>query len=122
MEYIPEPFRIKMVEPIRKTTKEERQQYLKEAQYNAFRLRARDVYIDCITDSGTSAMSQNQWSAMFLGDESYAGAESFYRLEASVQDVFGMPYVQPTPGTGRRLHHGQHLRQKGQVCHRQYAL
>ena len=96
MEYIPEPFRIKMVEPIRKTTREERQQYLKEAQYNAFRLRARDVYIDCITDSGTSAMSQNQWSAMFLGDESYAGAESFYRLEASVQDVFGMPYVQPT--------------------------
>ena len=57
-----------MVEPIRKTTREERQQYLKEAQYNAFRLRARDVYIDCITDSGTSAMSQNQWSAMFLGD------------------------------------------------------
>lgn len=96
MQYIPEPFRIKMVEPIRKTTKEERQQYLKEAQYNAFRLRARDVYIDCITDSGTSAMSQNQWSAMFLGDESYAGAESFYRLEASVQDIFGMPYVQPT--------------------------
>ena len=73
-----------------------RQQCLKEAQYNAFRLKARDVYIDCITDSGTSAMSQNQWAAMFMGDESYAGAESFYRLEASVQDVFGMPYVQPT--------------------------
>ena len=96
MQYIPEPFRIKMVEPIRKTTKEERQKCLQEAQYNAFRLKARDVYIDCITDSGTSAMSQNQWAAMFLGDESYAGAESFYRLEASVQDVFGMPYVQPT--------------------------
>ena len=77
MEYIPEPFRIKMVEPIRKTTREERQQYLKEAQYNAFRPRARDVYIDCITDSGTSAMSQNQWTATFLADESYAGAESF---------------------------------------------
>lgn len=94
--YIPEPFRIKMVEPIRKTTREERQEYLKEAQYNAFRLRAKNVYIDCITDSGTSAMSQDQWSAMFLGDESYAGAESFYRMQASVQDVFGMPYVQPT--------------------------
>jgi tryptophanase len=91
-----EPFRIKMVEPIRKTTKAERQQYLKEAQYNAFRLRARDVYIDCITDSGTSAMSQNQWAAMFYGDESYAGCESFYRLKDSVNDVFGMPYVQPT--------------------------
>lgn len=96
MEYVPEPFRIKMVEPIHKTTREQRQQCLKEAQYNAFRLRARDVYIDCITDSGTSAMSQNQWSAMMLGDESYAGAESFYRLQASVQDIFGMPYVQPT--------------------------
>ena len=96
MEYIPEPFRIKVVEPIRKTTKEERRKYLKEAGYNAFRLRSRDVYIDCITDSGTSAMSQNQWSAMMLGDEAYAGAESFFRLEKSVQDVFGMPYVQPT--------------------------
>ena len=91
-----EPFRIKMVEPIKKTTKAERQQWLKEAQYNAFRLRAENVYVDCITDSGTSAMSQDQWSAMFQGDESYAGCKSFYRLEKSVQDVFGMPYVQPT--------------------------
>ncbi len=91
-----EPFRIKMVEPIRKTTKAERQEYLKQAQYNAFRLRAKDVYIDCITDSGTSAMSQNQWGAMFQGDESYAGCESFYRMEASARDVFGLPYVQPT--------------------------
>ena len=65
-----EPFRIKMVEPIKKTTKAERQQWLKEAQYNAFRLRAENVYVDCITDSGTSAMSQDQWSAMFQGDES----------------------------------------------------
>lgn len=91
-----EPFRIKMVEPIKKTTKAYRQECLKKAQYNAFRLRAEDVYIDCITDSGTSAMSQDQWSAMFQGDESYAGCKSFYRLEASVQDVFGMPFVQPT--------------------------
>lgn len=91
-----EPFRIKMVEPIKKTTRAYRQQCLEAAQYNAFRLRAEDVYVDCITDSGTSAMSQEQWSAMLLGDESYAGSKSFYRLEASAQDVFGMPYVQPT--------------------------
>lgn len=91
-----EPFRIKMVEPIKKTTKTERQQWLKEAAYNAFRLKADNVYIDCITDSGTSAMSTNQWSALMLGDESYAGCRSFYKLESSAQDVFGMPYIQPT--------------------------
>jgi tryptophanase len=91
-----EPFRIKVVEPIKKTTKSQRQNWLKEAQYNAFKLKAENVYIDCITDSGTSAMSQNQWAAMFYGDESYAGSQSFYRLEASAQDIFGMPYVQPT--------------------------
>lgn len=91
-----EPFKIKVIEHIKKTTKAERQALLKEAGYNAFRLKAEDVYIDCLTDSGTSAMSANQWSAMMLGDESYAGCKSFYRLEESVQDVFGMPYVQPT--------------------------
>ena len=91
-----EPFKIKVVEHIKKTTKAERQILLKEAGYNAFRLKAENVYIDCITDSGTSAMSANQWSAMMLGDESYAGCKSFYKLEESVQDVFGMPYVQPT--------------------------
>ncbi|GKX28338.1 tyrosine phenol-lyase [Vallitalea longa] len=91
-----EPFRIKMVEPIKKSTKAERQQWLKEAQYNAFRLKADDVYVDCITDSGTSAMSTHQWSAMMLGDESYAGCRSFYELEKSVRDIFGMPMVQPT--------------------------
>ncbi|NLA06905.1 MAG: tyrosine phenol-lyase, partial [Firmicutes bacterium] len=88
-----EPFRIKVVEPIRKSTKEQRQKWLKEAQYNSFRLKAEQVYIDCITDSGTCAMSQNQWAAMFHGDESYAGSSSFYRLEESVKDVFGMPYL-----------------------------
>jgi len=91
-----EPFRIKVVEHIKKTTKAERLKWLQEAQYNAFRLRAENVYIDCLTDSGTSAMSSNQWSALMLGDESYAGCKSFYRLEESVQDVFGMPHVQPT--------------------------
>lgn len=91
-----EPFRIKVVEPIMKSTKAQRQLWLKEAQYNAFRLKAKNVYIDCITDSGTSAMSQHQWAAMFCGDESYAGCSSYYHLEESVRDVFGMPYVQPT--------------------------
>lgn len=91
-----EPFRIKMVERVKKTTKDERQQWLKEAGYNAFKIKAENVYIDCLTDSGTSAMSSEQWSALMLGDESYAGSKSFFKLEKSVQDVFGMPYLQPT--------------------------
>lgn len=91
-----EPFRIKVVEPIAKTTRAQRIEALKGAQYNAFRLKAEDVYVDCLTDSGTSAMSSEQWSAMMLGDESYAGCKSFYKLESSAQDVFGMPYIQPT--------------------------
>ena len=91
-----EPFRIKVVEHVKKTSKAERQKYLQEAGYNAFRLKADNVYVDCLTDSGTTAMSANQWSAMMLGDESYAGCRSFYKFEESVQDVFGMPYVQPT--------------------------
>ncbi len=91
-----EPFRIKMVEKVKKTTISERQQILKDAQFNAFRIKAENVYIDCLTDSGTSAMSNEQWSALMLGDESYAGCKSFYKLEESVKDVFGLPYVQPT--------------------------
>ena len=91
-----EPFQIKVVEPIGKTTYEYREQALKEAQYNVFRLKAKDVYVDCLTDSGTGAMSQEQWSAMMLGDERYAGCKSFYKLEESVHEVFGMPMVQPT--------------------------
>jgi tryptophanase len=91
-----EPFRIKVVEPIKKTTKEERLGWLREANYNAFKLRAENVYVDCLTDSGTSAMSTNQWAAMMTGDESYAGCKSFYNLEESVRDVFGMEMVQPT--------------------------
>ena len=91
-----EPFRIKVVEHVKKTTKAQRQDMLKEAGYNAFRLRAEDVYVDCLTDSGYSAMSANQWAAMMIGDEAYAGCRSFYRLEESVRDVFGMPFLQPT--------------------------
>lgn len=90
-----EPFRIKMIEHVKKTSKQERTQWLKEAQYNVFKLRAEDVYIDCLTDSGTSAMSKNQWAALMMGDESYASCDGFFNLKKSVKDVFDFEYVQP---------------------------
>ena len=85
-----------MVEPIKPSTRKEREQWLKEAHYNVFQLKAEQVYIDLLTDSGTGAMSDRQWSALMLGDESYAGATSFYKFEAVVQKLFGMQYVIPT--------------------------
>ena len=91
-----EPFKIKTVEAINKSTWEERVKALEDAQYNAFRIKSKYCYIDCITDSGTSAMSDKQWAAIMTGDESYAGSRSFYELEESVQDIFGLEYVQPT--------------------------
>ena len=91
-----ESWKIKMVEPIRKSTRPEREEWLKAANYNVFQLRAEQVYIDCLTDSGTGSMSDRQWSAMMLGDESYAGATSFYKFEETVRRILGLHYVIPT--------------------------
>lgn len=91
-----EPWKIKMIEPIHKSTREEREQWLKNAKYNMFKLRSEQVYIDLITDSGTGAMSDRQWAGMMVGDESYAGASSYYKMKDMITHITGFEYVLPT--------------------------
>jgi len=91
-----ESYKIKMVEPIRKSTTNERERWIKEAKYNLFNLHSDQVFIDLLTDSGTGAMSDRQWSEMMLGDESYAGASSYFKLKNAITDITGFPYFLPT--------------------------
>src|SRR5512137_57401 len=99
-----EPFRVRSVEPIRFTTRTERQALLAEAGFNPFLLKAEHVLIDLLTDSGTGAMSSRQWAGMIASDESYAGAASFYKFEAAVRDITGFKHVIPTH-QGRAAEH-----------------
>ena len=117
VKYVAEPFKIKMVEPLKMTTRAEREEKLKKADYNVFGLDSDDVYIDCLTDSGTGAMSDAQWAGMMTGDESYAGARGYRRLMKAVTDIFGYKFGQP-------VHQGRAAEQvllpnylkKGQRC------
>ena len=91
-----EPFKIKMVETIKKSTREQRQEWIRQAKYNLFNLKSEQVFVDLLTDSGTGAMSDKQWSEMMIGDESYAGASSYYKMKDAIQRILGFDYFLPT--------------------------
>ncbi|MDD4703695.1 MAG: tryptophanase [Bacteroidales bacterium] len=112
-----ESWKIKMIEPIRKSSRKEREEWIKEAHYNTFQLAADKVYIDLITDSGTNAMSQGQWAAMMMGDESYAGATSFFNMKNMINKLTGFEYVIPTH-QGRAAENVlfSYLVKEGSVC------
>ncbi len=91
-----EPYKIKVVEPLKKSTRREREKWIKEAGYNVFKISSENIFIDLLTDSGTGAMSDEQWAEIMKGDESYAGSKSYFKLSATINDLLGMPYFLPT--------------------------
>ena len=104
IEFPAEPYRIKSIEPIRLISREQREQKIKEARFNIFKIRAEDIYIDFLTDSGTSAMSDNQWAGIMMGDESYAGCRNYYHFEETIRSITGFKHIIPTH-QGRAAEH-----------------
>lgn len=91
-----ESYKIKMIEPLKRSTRQQRAEWIENAKFNLFKLRGEQVFIDLLTDSGTGAMSDRQWSALMMGDESYAGARSFFELKESIGNIMGFEHVLPT--------------------------